>query len=120
MLRRPVMPGSGAERPRAEKNGVGKRAQEPHHESVGLVAAADRRAGRRFGAQRHDAVDRFDEVRVNLAGRKAKAAVDLLQLRRHLCARDVGLVENVERFDQCSDRDLAVSRNSVRSCGSFS
>src|SRR2546428_8864843 len=114
------MPRGRAKRSGAEEHRVSKGAQEAHQETVGLVAVADGGAGRRLVAKAHHAVERCDEVRIHHPVLETKPAVYLLQLRRHLGTRQVRLVEKVKRLDQCSALDLAVSRNSVRSCGSFS
>src|SRR5438105_15793739 len=100
VLWRPVMSGRGAQRPRAEQDGVGACAQQSHQESVGLVAAADHRAGRRMRPQRYDAVERRDEVRVDGALREAEATVDALEVGRQVVTRQVRLEEDLERIDQ--------------------
>src|SRR5438477_364547 len=97
-----------------------ERPQQSNQETVSLVAAADHRSRGRARTQRHDAVDRRDEVRIEDAVAEAERAIDVLELRRHRGGREVVLVEDFERSDQCSMRGLTAARNSVRSCGSLS
>src|SRR5438132_11136750 len=91
-----------------------------HQAAIGMVATAAHMPRRRPVAKCHDAVKRCDEVRVDDSVTKSQTAVDALEVRRHLVTGQLRLVEDVERFDQWSDRWPAIERNSVRSCGSVS
>src|SRR6266852_1010029 len=106
--------------PSSEQDRIRARAQQSHQETVSLVATADQRSSGGVGAETHDSIERHDEIGVDHAIAKSEAAVEVLQVCRHRITRQIRLVEKVERLDQWSDREFAVFRNSVRSCGSLS
>src|SRR5437868_6946708 len=120
VLGRPLMTRRGPQGARTQQHGVSARAQQPHEKAVRLVAPADLRTRRRFGAESHHPVDRLDEIRVDDPVAESERPVNPRKLIRQWVAREIALEEGLERFYQWSGRELAVARNSARSCGSFS
>jgi hypothetical protein len=103
----------GEHRPRADEDDVGDSAEESHHEAIGLTLARDQRVRARELWNRHDAVDRLDEV-----GEQGgfvdpeRPAVERAQLRRQVeLGRRGGLEEQLERRQR---RLLTSARNSAR------
>ena len=118
-------PGTGVlpEGPGAHDDGVGHRAQERHHESIGGSAAADRGRRHLHARDRGDAVDRGHEVRVDdLLGEVERPAVRGLQLGRQLHAAAAPRSRTEPRAG-CRGQSLtrcATVRNSRRISGSRS
>ena len=104
----------------ADHHRVGERTKQTHEKAVRRITPTDRRAGRGRVAQCYDPVQRCDEVRVDDAVRESQVPIDADELVGQLRTRYVRFVEDVERLDQCSNLERAVSRNSLRSCPSFS
>ena len=100
MGRRPVMTRRGAQRSGADQNSISACTQKCHQEPVRRIPSADHRAGRRVRAERHDAIERRDEIRVDGAFREAQVAVDPLDVCRQVVTRQLRLEQDVERFDQ--------------------
>ena len=63
----------GLQRPAADEDGVGRRAEQPHHEPVGGVAAGDQAVRALERRDRDDAVERRDEVREQRLLRKRRS-----------------------------------------------
>ena len=106
----------------ADEHGIGKGAQQAHHESIRLIAAADDPAGGRgAGFEGHDAIDRADKVGVHAGIRDPEVAViEFGQRRRQGTFLTVGYLEEPgERIqERCPlARARAMFRNSSRSSG---
>ena len=88
--------------PEPSEHAVGARPQEAHHEPVGVAVAAHEPVRERLRADRDDAVERLDEVRVEQRRRDAEPpAVLLLELLGKVEGGEaVDLVEELERIHE--------------------
>jgi hypothetical protein len=102
-----VLPGDSRRTPAPIENDIGERSQHAHQEAVGVVVACDQLVRPRHGRDRHDAVERGDEVRVDGRVREADVtAVKPRQFGGQLDRRKAGLLQqDVEWLHGCDPRD---------------
>ncbi len=123
VLRRPQRLSTfGTKRARADQHGVGESAQQAHHEAIRLIAPADDAARRRGAAfERHDPIDRADEVGIHASVRdRQPTVIELSQLERKCAGVKIGRLEQtIERLqERCPPAfDRVMFKNSSRSSG---
>jgi len=82
-----------AQRSRADQHDIRERAQQPHHELVVLALVGDERIRPVEPGDRHDAVERLDEVRVHaFAPETELTGIERTQLLRQLALRKTVLL----------------------------
>ena len=115
-------PTFGSDGAGANEHDIGKGAQHTHDEPIRLIASADDPAGRRRAAfERHDSVNRADEIRIHAGIREPEVTPIELGQRRRQCRLGTvwNLIEAMKRIqERCPlARDRAMLRNSSRNSG---
>ena len=100
----PGAPRRLAEDAGADENDSGERSQHAHQEAVRIVVACDQLIRPRHGRDRHDAVERGDEVRVETGNVESEVAtVEPRELVWEPGPREtIALVEQLEWFEWCA------------------